>query len=105
MISLATWPAIAAETIGAIGAEKCGGAQRSYAVSFLAPESADVEARVKAMVGGSDDVRTAATLSLDGKPCLAGRCAFRATKGETYRLAAASAGSRVDNLCISVTRP
>jgi hypothetical protein len=106
VIWLSTSPAIAAETIEAIGGEKCGGAVATYSVEFLAPDDADVEARVKAMAGGSSDAgRDTAALSLNGKDCESGRCAFRAAKGETYKLAAKSTGPKVDELCISVSRP
>jgi hypothetical protein len=109
-VALVAWlsasPALAAETIEAIGGEKCGGAVAAYAVEFLAPDNAEVEARVKALVGGSEDAsRNTTALSLDGKACTSGRCAFSAEKGKTYKLAAKSAGPKVEALCISVSRP
>ena len=102
---LLTSTAFGAETIEAIGGEKCGGALKSYRVEFLAPEDAQVEARAKATVGGTEARRGTTILSVDGKPCPNGRCAFRATKGQTYKLAAESAAEKVENLCISVARP
>jgi hypothetical protein len=94
----------AAETIEAVGAEKCGGALKAYTVDYLAGESGPVEARVKVMVGGLEEIKRGTTgLSLDGKPCSDARCAFRATKGQSYKLTATA--QTADNLCISVTRP
>jgi hypothetical protein len=82
---LSACPSLAAETIEALGGEKCGGAVAAYAVEFLAPESADVEARVKALVGGTENAsRNTAALSVDGKDCTGGRCAFRAAKGHHW---------------------
>src|SRR5688500_8042431 len=79
------------ETIEAIGGEKCGKASKDYSVEFLAPEDAPVEARAKGMLGSSEEAKPGTIgLSLDGKPCPTGRCAFRATKGQTYKLAAES---------------
>ena len=99
-------PAFAAETIEAIGSERCGKPPRPYTVDFLAPEDADLEVRVKVMVRGSEDFdRDTSALSLDGKPCPNGRCTFHATKGQSYRLVAKSTGPRFDELCISVVRP
>jgi hypothetical protein len=96
----------AAETIEAIGGERCGKPQKPYAVEFLAPEDADIEASAKGMAGGSEDVDHAPpALSLDGKPCPNGRCAFHAAKGQTYKLVAKTTGPRFDRLCISITRP
>ena len=37
-------PAFALDTTESIGAEKCGRAAKNYAVEFLAPDSATVEA-------------------------------------------------------------
>jgi hypothetical protein len=92
--------------IEAIGAERCGGLQKPYAVEFLAPEDADVQARAKRMVKGSEDIDNAPpALSLDGKLCSDGRCAFRAAKGQLYKLASKSTGRQLGRLCISVTRP
>lgn len=47
MAGLCASSAFAAETIEAIGGERCGRAQKLYAVEFLAPEDADVEASAK----------------------------------------------------------
>jgi hypothetical protein len=104
MICLAASPAFAAETIGAIGGEKCGRTAKGYAVEFLAPEDAQVEARGKGTLGSNEEKPDTIGLTLDGKPCPAGRCAFRAEKGETYKLTAEST-TKVDTLCISVSRP
>jgi hypothetical protein len=104
-VGVSTLPAVAAETIGAMGGEKCGGAVKDYAVEFLSPEDAPVEARVKALIGGNDDTRDTTSLTVDGVTCSEGRCAFRAKKGQTYRLSAKSTGKKVDELCISVSRP
>jgi hypothetical protein len=103
---LSASPVFAAEMIEAIGAERCGGLQKPYAVEFLAPEDADVQASVKRMVKGSEDIHSVPpTLSLDGKLCTDGHCAFRATKGQLYQLASKSPGRSLGRLCISVTRP
>jgi hypothetical protein len=99
-------PAFGAEMIEAIGAQRCGGLQKTYAVEFLAPEDADVQASVKRMVKGTEDIDGAPpALSLDGKLCSDGRCAFRATKGQLYKLASKSTGPQIGSLCISITRP
>jgi hypothetical protein len=37
-------PAGAIDTIEAVGAQKCGGRVKSYAVEFLAPDNAELEA-------------------------------------------------------------
>ncbi len=104
--ALSTVGASAAGQIEAIGAEKCAGRARAHEVAFLAPESATVEAIAKVLRNGvaltAPDV---ATLSIDGKPCTDGRCAFQAKKGDTYRLAATTAVPNADDLCIAVTRP
>jgi hypothetical protein len=92
-------PASAAEVIEALGGEKCGGAAKSYTVEFLAPETAQVEARGKAMIGGKPG------LSLDDKPCPDGRCSFRAMKGQTYKLTVESTAQGSNELCVSVARP
>jgi len=106
VMGLCVSSAVAAETIEAIGGERCGRAQKSYAVEFLAPEDADVEASAKGMVGGSEDVdRPPPTLSLNGTPCPNGRCAFRAVKGRSYQLVTRRTDPKVDHLCISITRP
>ena len=97
-------PASAAEIIEAVGSEKCGGAARSLIVEFLAPENAQVEARGKAMIGG-EEAPDAPGVSLDGQPCPDGRCSFRATKGQTYKLKVESMVRGSNELCVSVTRP
>ena len=97
-------PASAAEVIEALGGEKCGGAARSYSVEFLAPENAQVEARGKVMIGGKE-VPDTPGLSLDDKPCPDGRCSFRATKGQTYKLTVESTAQGSNELCVSVARP
>ncbi|WP_114947752.1 hypothetical protein [Microvirga calopogonii] len=72
---------LAAEMIEAIGAERCGGLRKPYAIEFLAPEDADVQASTKRMVNGREDIDSAPpALLLDGKLCTDGRCAFRAAK-------------------------
>lgn len=104
--ALSVGSADAAGQIEAIGAEKCAGRARAHEVAFLAPESATVEAIAKVLRNGvaltAPDV---ATLSIDGKPCTDGRCAFQAKKGDTYRIAATTAVPNADDLCIAVTRP
>jgi hypothetical protein len=97
--------ASAVDVVEALGGEKCRAAVKSYALEFLAPEDAQVEARAKVMREGREDVRSTPALSVDGKPCVDGRCAFRATKGQTYKLAAESATPGIESLCISVARP
>ena len=99
-------PAHAADSIEAVGAERCGGKVKTYEVEFLAPESAQVEATAKAGRGGATDPhRDTASLTLDGQPCRNAKCVFRANKGQTYRLVAQSAVENHDELCISVARP
>jgi hypothetical protein len=99
-------PALAVDTMEAIGAEKCGGPVKSYQIEFLAPESASLEATAKAIVKGAPNLAPeAVTLSIDGKPCTNARCTFAAKKGETYKFAAASGLPRIDDLCIVVARP
>jgi hypothetical protein len=99
-------PVHAADSIEAVGAEKCGGKVNTYEVEFLAPESTQVEATARAAKGGvTDPDRDTASLSLDGQPCGNAICSFRANKGQTYRLVAQSAVADHDELCISVTRP
>ena len=99
-------PVHAADSIEAVGAERCGGKVNTYEVEFLAPESTQVEATAKAGKGGATDPhRDTASLSLDGQPCRNAICSFHVTKGRTYRLVAQSAVEGHDELCISVTRP
>ena len=94
-------PALAVDTMEAIGAEKCGGPVKSYQIEFLAPHSASLETTAKAIVrGATDPAPEAVTLSIDGKPCTNARCTFGAKKGETYKFAAASGLPRIDDLCI-----
>ena len=103
IMCLVASPAFAAETIEAFGAERCSKASKGYAVDFLAPETAGVEARAKGILGTGAEAKTIG-LSVDGKPCPAGRCAFRATKGQTYKFTAESPTEKVDSVCISVSR-
>jgi hypothetical protein len=103
IMCLVASPAFAAETIGAFGAERCSKASKGYAVDLLAPETADVEARAKGILVTGAEGKTIG-LSVDGKPCSAGRCAFRATKGQTYKFSAESPTEKVDSVCISVSR-
>jgi hypothetical protein len=97
----------AADTIEALGGEKCGSAASPFTVEFVAPDEAQVEARAKLGGQGPADLnRDAATLSLDGAACPAGsRCRFLARKGNTYRLVAQSTDRNARELCISVARP
>ena len=105
VITLAAVPA-AAQQIEAIGAEKCADGAKAHEVTFLAPETAALEARAKVLADGATLTRAdAATLSLDGKPCTGARCAFQAKKGESYRFAATTSAERVTRLCVSVARP
>ena len=97
-------PAHALDIMEAIGAEKGERGVRSYAIEFLAPENATLEARAKVVVKGTADIGSV-TLSLDGKDCTIGRCGFQAKKGETYRLSAAARLSTLGELCIVVARP
>ena len=106
LLMLAASSASAAETIEAIGGERCGPLSKPYAVEFLAPEAADLQASARVMVGGSEDVKASPpSLTLDGSPCSNGQCTFHATKGQSYKLSATSPGRKSDQLCISITRP
>jgi hypothetical protein len=98
-------PAGAVDTIEAVGAQRCGGRVTSYAVEFLAPEDAQLEATAKGIVGDTEPRGETIRLSLDGRPCASARCSFRASKGQTYRLVAHSEPAGIDNLCIVVARP
>lgn len=98
-------PAGAVDTIEALGAEKCGGKVKSYAVEFLAPEDGQVEASTKTMVRGSDAQRASTQLAIDGRPCAEARCVFRAVKGKSYKLSAESDRLDFDDLCIVIARP
>src|ERR687884_2041001 len=92
--ALLAGPAHAADSIEAVGAERCGGKVNTYEGEFLAPESTQVEATAKAGKGGiTDPHRDTASLSLDGQPCRNARCSFHANKGQTYRLVAPNAGA------------
>ena len=103
---LSTVSAYAAGQIESIGAEKCAGRAQAHQVAFLAPESATLEATAKVLRKGvALSAPEVATLSIDGKPCTDGRCAFQAKKGETYRLTATTAVANATDLCIAVTRP
>jgi hypothetical protein len=105
-VMLVWQPAHAADTMEAIGAEKCGGPVNSYAVEFLAPENASLAATAKAILNGlSVASANAVALSIDGRPCADGRCPFEAKKGQTYRFAATSGLPKLDELCIVVARP
>ncbi len=105
-LMLFSQPAIAVDTMGSIGAVKCGGRVKSYQIEFLAPETAALEGTAKAIVeGATDPAPEAVTLSIDGRMCTNARCGFQAKKGETYKLAAASGLARIDDLCIVVARP
>ena len=95
-------PVHAADSIEAVGAERCGGKVNTYEVEFLAPESTQVEA---GKGGATDPHRETASLALDGQPCRNAKCSFHANKGHTYRLVAQSTVADHDELCISVTRP
>src|SRR5215208_5143693 len=97
-------PVFAAEAIEASGGEKCGRATKAYTVEFLAPEDAQVQAQGKTLIDGKQGPDTPG-LSLDGKPCPEGRCAFRATKGQTYKLTVQSPARGVNEVCVSVARP
>ncbi|HVL78708.1 MAG TPA: hypothetical protein VM346_05405 [Sphingomicrobium sp.] len=98
--------ASASDQIEAFGAERCLQGARSHTVTFLAPETADAEARSKVLVEGSEEKRRERqTLSIDGKPCPTGRCSFRSIKGHSYKLTAEVSGSAAGELCISVSRP
>jgi hypothetical protein len=98
MMCLVAAPAFAAETIEAFGAERCSKASKGYAVAFLAPETAAFEARAKGILASGAGTKTIG-LSVDGRPCLDGRCGFRATKGQTYKFTAESPTEKVDSVC------
>ncbi len=105
-LMLSHHPALAIDTMEAIGAEKCGGRVKSYQIEFLAPDSASLEAKAKAIVRGAPDLTgEAVTLSIDGTLCTKARCGFQAKKGQSYKLAAASELRQIDDLCIVVGRP
>jgi hypothetical protein len=94
----------AADLIQAVGALKCGGRVKSYAVEFLAPDTEELEATAKAVVRDMEADRQV-RLSLDGRPCNEARCSFRASKGQSYRLVAESEPVTFDHLCIVISRP
>ena len=105
-VVFACQPALAVDVMESIGAVKCGGAVKSYAVEFLAPESTALEATSRVMVNGAPDVTPESViLSLDGKACSNARCSFQAKKGETYKLSAVSRAPKTEDLCIVVARP
>src|SRR5215208_2089038 len=94
----------AVDLIQAVGALKCGGRVKSYAVEFLAPDTEPLDASAKAVVRDLEADRHV-RLSLDGRPCTDARCSFRASKGQTYRFVAESEPVTFDHLCIVVSRP
>ncbi|HEX2136152.1 MAG TPA: hypothetical protein VHG30_09655 [Microvirga sp.] len=98
-------PAGAVDVIEAVGAQKCGGRVKSYAVEFLAPEDAQLEASAKAMAGGAEARPETVRLSLDGRPCRDARCTFRASKGQTYRFVAEGEPVTFSELCVVIARP
>ncbi len=103
---LSVSPMVAAEMIAANGAERCGGLRKLYAIEFLAPEDADLQANTKRMVDGRDGIdSTPPVFLLDGKLCSDGRCAFRAAKEQLYKLASKNSGPQLGRLCIFVTQP
>ena len=96
----------AIDTMEAVGAEKCGGPVKSYEVEFLAPDNASLAGTAKALVNGVPATEpTAASLSIDGRPCTNARCAFEAKKGQSYKFSASTELPKVENLCIVVARP
>lgn len=97
----------AAETIEALGGERCGPARGGLTVTFLAPEDGQVEATARAQGadGTADRTRMTAGMTVDGRDCTDGACRFRAVKGQSYSLAAKSAVAGAVTLCISVSRP
>ena len=94
----------AVDLIEAVGALKCGGRVKSYAVEFLAPDTEELEATAKAVVRDMEAERQV-RLSLDGRSCAEARCSFRASKGQTYRFVAESEPATFDNLCVVISRP
>ncbi|HEX4892584.1 MAG TPA: hypothetical protein VFV47_04800 [Hyphomicrobiaceae bacterium] len=104
LIVLVPTDPIAAEPIESIGAERCGGPVQRHEVEFLAPEATQVIVVAKVLRDGKTDA-TAASISIDGKPCTGAGCGFRAEKGRTYRLLAETTAQGFDDLCISVGRP
>ena len=94
----------AVDVIEAVGALKCGGRVKSYAVEFLAPDTEELEASAKALVRDTEAERQV-RLSLDGRSCSEARCSFRASKGQSYRLVAESEPVTFDHLCIVISRP
>ena len=63
-------PVHAADSIEAVGAEKCGGKVNTYEVEFLAPESTQVEATAKAGKGGATDPHRDTASLYAGRPAL-----------------------------------
>jgi len=105
VLMLLQQPALALDTMEAIGAEKCGRRAKTYEIEFLAPENATLEARAKVVAKGTNDLFAAVALALDGKECTEGRCGLQAKKGQSYRLSASTKLSSPDELCIVVARP
>ena len=105
LLMLFATAARAAETMEAIGAQRCGGSAPSLTVEFLAPETAMLIADAKVIDAAGRESRTPPNLSLDGRACSGGQCDFRARKGQTYTLAATRQPRSPGKLCISVVRP
>ncbi len=97
-------PASAIDLIEAVGALRCGGRIKSYAVDFLAPDSEPLEASAKALVRDLE-VDYPVRLSLDGRSCAQARCSFRANKGQTYRFVVGRDRVTFDQLCLVISRP
>ena len=105
LLMLFATAARAAETMEAIGAQRCGGSAPSLTVEFLAPETALLLVDAKIIDAAGRESRTPPALSLDGRSCSNGQCDFRARKGQTYTLAATRQARSPGKLCISVVRP
>jgi hypothetical protein len=105
VIAVCTIPTARSDTIEALGAEKCRGKEPTFQVDFIAPENTPVQVVAKVKSAGVSNTSESPALSVDGKPCRDGRCAFPAAKGQTYRLIADGAGLGFDELCITVGRP
>src|SRR5690348_11444029 len=60
-------PACAADLIEALGGERCGAGVMDYTAHFLAPESAQVEVRAKALLAGQEI--SVPVLTIDRTPC------------------------------------
>lgn len=96
-----------AQTIEAVGAEKCRSGQGAFSVSFVAPEDAQLEATAKAKgaEGTTDTTRDTASLELDGKACDKGVCSFKSKKGQSYALLAKPLIKGATTVCVTVARP